>query len=49
MICEKCQQDKPDVMVRSDVPPVGGKPNPPLCTSCCAEMPGRAWMKANAS
>lgn len=47
MICEKCGQDKPDVMRRADIPNKEGMTaTPALCTECCAEIPGREWMKA---
>lgn len=49
MICDDCEQDKPDVMKRSDVPAVNGHVNPKLCTACCSKLPGREWMKESAS
>lgn len=39
MVCEKCEQDKPDTMRRADVS-WNGNNTPALCTACCAEMPG---------
>lgn len=52
MKCDKCHEDKPDVMRREVVtPPVmsedGKTPivNPALCTDCCSQCHGREWMR----
>lgn len=52
MICDKCKQDKPDVMARVEIndktlTTADGIPitSPALCTDCCATYPGRAWMR----
>lgn len=61
MTCDKCGDDKSDVMPRLfDGEVLKGRGfvkkdtitrkettfDPALCTACCAEMPGREWMRA---
>lgn len=46
--CEKCGAEKTDAMRRDgrDIPKtLKLNDNPVLCTDCCAQMPGREWMK----
>lgn len=52
MICEQCGVDNDDVMRRNFWPDELAKMKmqkgrlPALCTACCAQFPGREWMKA---
>ncbi len=54
MKCDKCGEDKSDVMTRLFLAEVNRSAgfvkdnivfDPALCTACCSEMPGRVWMK----